>query len=671
MVEEHPYPQTSPDTSLFEEATPEYRVNRFAVSQTPGDVDYAQQFPCYPLYRAMVERRYVDGDRVRLDLLKMGVTIRPDTIYAYPALHALKFASEPHRFEAFSTWLSLLPERSYVVPEETLDPLRSIVNILARNLDRAGPLSPPDLRPAMYFAVVCVSKGYNLGFAGTCLWRIMRLADSETAVAFLQDLVAAYKKNTTQIDPGRIADWYTRSIRIQCIAGRYDACFKLLKIALQQRIPVPISETLSYILGRLKARGQMDVLADVAPNMFKPEYASSFSTAQSKKLALVDTPLTPDIGIVKQLRELRIALGSSTPPRATAIASFLLAYRSLGRSRACILLHGKAMRHKATIRGWVMAEMIYHLEMGNPLGALVRYNRVFNPTIIAREKIESVIKEYAPAKRRFLRTQEPQDKLDPSPADTVYAWTALLRLCRRKEEREDLYAFMLSNAEATMRQTPESMTDVLQVGDESPDTSSPETPNLPLSRLERPVPATAGPGLILHPFYFVPFIKEFGYYAGPDRAYRVFNDMAEFGLRADSYCASAVIEVYARYGRLTKVIEMLDRWERQGVVTRAAVRTDVSYPLAEAPSLAVYTAIMQGLVSYRATRGALLIRERLVEKFNYVYGTNPHTDRVFDVHDKLMLRWQKRLRKRQEPELSQAQQLGSSRTIHPSTVQLS
>ncbi|KZT23655.1 hypothetical protein NEOLEDRAFT_1149175 [Neolentinus lepideus HHB14362 ss-1] len=651
MVEEYPYPLSPPDTSIFEEDTTEYSIRGSDTSQPRLSISQpcisdAQRAPSYPLYRAVKEGRYIDADGIRADLLNLGVHIRPDPIYALPALYALQTADTVNRIRVFAAWLSLVPARSDTTPTltETQDHLKGISDLLLSELDNTDTAQSPDLRIAMAFVMVCISKGYTEHLPFPCTRRIIQLASPEHAAHFLNELVTIheYEAGPEGVDRSLLTRLYAIAIRAQHWNGRYSLAVQFMKDAAARDIAVD-QRTVARLYKYLQAKS-----LPVPAVLREANVRAPVDTEGVLGLSFEEEDIHRDIDVVAYLRKLRRTLTSPYPPSAKAIANFLLAYRSMRRSHAVELLYNRAIRRTITTRTWAMAEMIYYLHRRKPVYALVIYSRYFHLTAVPKLLVEDTLRRFTPASR--FKVPEGIRKLDPTPADTVYAWRALLDHHGSLKRAEVLYAHLMQKM-ATARaeiSSAESSSASSDVGDEIgnaktiPTSESQDAAAVKgivdqgrdvLARLpDHFIPAVPNPRVMLSPYYFLPFIQVLGERATPRRAARIFVDMATLGIEPDIYNYTALAGVYAaagRSGRCLMILDQLESWASN--VALGDGEDEQALPYILRPTLATYTTVLRGLVDSRRLPGALLVRRKLVERFNYVYGTDWRTDRALDL----------------------------------------
>ncbi|TFK46844.1 hypothetical protein OE88DRAFT_868832 [Heliocybe sulcata] len=652
MVEELPYPSNAPDTSIFEEDSAEYAVHEAHISQpllsaAEREVSHAQQGACYPLYRSVKEGRYVDAEGIRTDLLNLGVHIQQDPVYALPALYALQTAGATDRIRLFAAWLSLVPAYSDPSPitTETQGHLQAISEFLLSELDNTDTEQSPDLRIGMAFAMICISKGYTEDLPFGCIRRIMQLASPEHATRFLQELITVHEHEAgaNMADRSLLARLYGIAIRSQQWNGRHNLAVQFLKDAAARDITID-QRTITRLYKHLQARSLP------MPTVLHEAYASIPAGDEGVLgLSFDEEDLREDVNVVTWLRNLRRTMNSRYPPSAKAIANFLLAYRSLKRTRAVELLYKRAMRRTITIRTWAMAEMVYHLHWRKPVYALAIYSSYFHLTAVPKLLVEETLERYASARGFKV---EGIRKLDPTPTDTVYAWKALLDHHYSLNGAEVLYAHLMRKiADARMEISSgsdssavnEAGNDITWVRESSDAESSPaprepqgsamgktarEDPDV-LARLpDHSIPAVPNPRAMLSPYYFVPFIQALGKHSTPRRAARIFVDMASLGIEPDLYNYTALVGVYAAAGRTNRCLMILEQLDN--MVVSAAVNEQTP-PHMLRPNLATYTTVLRGLVDSRRLPGALQVKDRLVERFRYVYGTDWRTDQALDL----------------------------------------
>ncbi|KAF4583363.1 hypothetical protein EYR38_002113 [Pleurotus pulmonarius] len=178
-IKQHKYPSKKPDSAVFEAKLSEYsKLDKAskAVESPPSTVEVLMQ--------CVRQGEFDTAERIRSELVQMGVEIPLDPIYEKAAAEVLGWPNPANHVEAFSSWLALLPpadaSRTHGFP--------SLESIL---LESPGSQQLPLIDA---FSRACYSKGYEGLVRTLVVPTVKALATPSEYRKFLRDTVTVGKK---------------------------------------------------------------------------------------------------------------------------------------------------------------------------------------------------------------------------------------------------------------------------------------------------------------------------------------------------------------------------------------------------------------------------------------------------------------------------------------------
>ena len=241
-IKAYPYPTTSPDSSLFEDATEEYATAAPVDSESaPSDIP-TDSPPRTLLESLVLAGRYEDAERVYTELTDLDNVIQPHPMYH---LIARKVLSTPgltsqKRLETFMKWWSLVPAG------RDADCSRSVGFILTELLRKDH---SPDIPLIAGFALLAASKGYATQVGVDCIQKIAYYAPSDFTERFLQEFcIAAWNYETRQDEqkpPSQHAEdliqrhfrnWYSAAVSSLAGSGQHRSALQLLRLAHSRKL---------------------------------------------------------------------------------------------------------------------------------------------------------------------------------------------------------------------------------------------------------------------------------------------------------------------------------------------------------------------------------------------------------------------------------------------------
>jgi pentatricopeptide repeat protein len=598
----HPYPTAPLDTAIFE--------------PIPMDASaHPEVGRSVQMLRKLVKARdFHTADRVRLELLEVGETIPPHPIYENAAINVLKTSTDDHaQLEAFENWFSLIPDASFHRKVTYSFPK-------IRNLFFAE-LKVPGIPLIMRFALMAASKGYTRRIiVRETVDFVVRFSDPVISTPFLSQLMRVH-------DRGAQTLCLSTAIKAHCLAGRLPQAVFWFKFGLDQNM-LPYPFTYRVLHHHLVQSQDADTL-----KLLKSHGASPWvRPIHNEPLAPVTTPVLGNPAITTaslpaQLRFISRTLSTANPPSPRIIASFIIAYKALGRSRAVDLLSRKVLSRrsigldKPLISLFLLAEMLYYLRtreyhlllyvfamhfylVGVPIAHITPHLDALQHEKATDGAARARIAQHSLARIELAR------RLVPTALHTALVWTALVHLASaRRAALEGLYAALLHEA----RRTP------------------------PHAGLVRP------PAHALDSVHFTPFIRALAHGGDAARALDVFRDMRALDppLDVDVYQWTAFLAEVAAAGRVGIVTRVLDRMEGAGGGGGGgggAAGREIPMP---PPNGVTYAAIIDGFVKSKQVRAAADVKSRMSARLGDVRGANPLADEVLDAFEDAYKAWKR------------------------------
>src|ERR1700722_4582156 len=123
-LKHHPYPSAPLDLSIFEPMSQEYQEASTQVA-SPA---LPQSRGAHILVGFVKHNKFELADRVRLELLEIGETIPPDSIYEEAAINVLRSPSSvKDPVAVFTNWFSLFPPATPKTREDNFFRIRSLL----------------------------------------------------------------------------------------------------------------------------------------------------------------------------------------------------------------------------------------------------------------------------------------------------------------------------------------------------------------------------------------------------------------------------------------------------------------------------------------------------------------------------------------------------------------
>ncbi|KAG2139552.1 hypothetical protein BD769DRAFT_1626501 [Suillus cothurnatus] len=591
------YAFSSPDTSVFEEMTPEYTL---AVSQCSSA--YTPQTSSSTLVNLIRTGDYAVAESLRKEMVDIKIPIQPHAIYERAARAILQTKGLKNRGEAFSAWLSLVPTAI-----EQWSSFKDIRQQLFRGSNYLN------ISLIMRFGLIMASKGYIAGDAQSqvlsTLTRYASPATTERYILQLETVVDRLSKTGhVEVTPEQWASIYSLVIRNQVLAGRGEHALQLARVAATRERQVT-DFTFRFLLEHSPDEAFTASVHELRERISSNPY--SVPDVWDKRTC----SHTNTLALASHLRYLRRAIISTNPPTSYSLSDFMNAYHTTGRTRALLALRKKAFQHSHKAKSlWVMAEMLYHRSRNEPQLVLVVFAYHFHMIGVPRRTILKTMRLISKRRARLSqRTSLPKhmlnrqydisEKLWPTPYHTALVWEALV-WSTPENDHERMYKYLLAVADSSASQKPISPPDSKVV---------PSLVQLPKCTVDAA--------------HFSPFVKLHAKRGRPERAAAVLRDMVRLGLSPGIVQWSIVARGFAEYGDPTIAISIIERLEDDG---GSQIRVAASGNHADrAPfvlDIGLYTNVLRGFVLARNLEHAQDIERRIRQRFEYVDGELRATD---------------------------------------------
>lgn len=264
-IRRHPYPKSGLDMSLFEDVTEEYVSNSTSHSLEPRSYAHARSQDL--LLKLVREGDIADAYRVREEMKKMGIYIRPSYAYAKAALRALtaEGIDDTERANSFMGWWTHLPYRRQGVG--SFAQVRLLRKLLYRD-------TVPNIPLIIRCALTLAASGHEPRISRSAIPIVVRQSHPDLTLTFLekykkadlqsrQDQYSRQMKTSqesieshTQVHQARFAKVYGLAVRTHCSVGRLSAAVTLLEAALDLELPVN-EFTFEFLLFHLQRKEDM------------------------------------------------------------------------------------------------------------------------------------------------------------------------------------------------------------------------------------------------------------------------------------------------------------------------------------------------------------------------------------------------------------------------------
>ena len=607
-LKKYPYPSKAPDISIFEDQTDEYiTVARDSPVRSLNEVPRTS----VQTLRHLVKRGdYSAAERLRNELLQLGVEIPLDSRYEQAAIAVLRLPDCENRATAFSNWFSLVPMAYNSKPRSfhTICQLLFYISL------------QPDLQLVLRFGLLCASKGYARKIFRRVVPFVVRFADPSVSAVFMDEFerlaVRYLRKRYPKEIRKMLQSFYSLVVRTHCLAGRPNEAIRIFQATRDRNIPVShfsaslLVQTLERNLDAANIALIKDLLRHHRPLYFPPERIAARQGVRTNTPWLSTLSLPQTTRLALQLQILKRSILSDHPPTAHAIVDFMNEYHFTGRNRGLVLLRKKIFRHShRSISLWSMAEMVYHLQKKHYDMIVVVFAAHFHLVGVPHDPIVRQLEQPSTQKKVRFRQREltsniipgrypMTQRVFPSSTHTALLWQALVYLSRGEEELETLYRQLLHFAHLSHHGTV-----------------------LVSSHNVTSLSAIPPPAQVIDDTHFTPFIRAFRRRCGAYRAIALFQDMLNLGIHPNHYQYATLAGEFARAGEVDKTMRILGEIESNDPVSPADLCGSVPYS-----DIVTYTNILRGFIDSECLDAAVDIDERIMKKLGYVPGSNPLTD---------------------------------------------
>ncbi|KDQ31945.1 hypothetical protein PLEOSDRAFT_1081317 [Pleurotus ostreatus PC15] len=178
-IKQHKYPSKKADSAVFEAKLSEYtKLGKASKTVEPPSSTVEVLIQC------IRQGEFDTAERIRSELVQMGVEIPLDPIYEKAAAEVLGWPNPANHIEAFSSWLALLPTADASTTHGFPDLERSLLSSPA----------PHQLPLIVAFARACYSKGYEGLVRTSVVPTVKSLATPGDYRKFLKETVTLGKK---------------------------------------------------------------------------------------------------------------------------------------------------------------------------------------------------------------------------------------------------------------------------------------------------------------------------------------------------------------------------------------------------------------------------------------------------------------------------------------------
>jgi pentatricopeptide repeat protein len=642
-----PSPSASPDPSIFESWSDEYKgvpLPRAVLAQKSIDIEKVasaqsadqRYHESHILERLSRNGNFVEAEQVRQELAEMNVPIRPSGTYYRNAWYVIRQRPwPPNRTERFTNWLSLLPSwtSDAIPPGFGFTMLRSALLFNSNQLD---------LKTVAQFGIVLSSKGYLRNVGPSVVACLTRYADPDVSARVLDEMIAANDdfsrsklRTSHDASTGRfknaIRALWSIAVRSHCTAGRPKVALQIAKRA--HELDFRLTQfTYEYLLGKLENDG----LDDLAAELRAHPYCGSLDVAKSRLVANISklTSLPPisreQSMIVNQAIALAILKRSrlGLPASAADLVSYFDIHKTdLRGGEAVYMFRTRAYRISlAAISHVLLAELLHHYRRGQFRHVLWVFEKFFHVVGVSSEDVTRRLwkREHYPPHLHISPPLPPRitkttfnlpSRLWPTPYHTSLIWSALVQLCESEEELFALYDSLLQHSAQFQKTTVDHHR---RYHHHNPSHGS---------GLPAPVP---GPADRFDAAHFNPFLIAFTQLCDAKHGLRVLDDMQDRGIAPSAEILGMTGALQARYGEPALALRTLD-------IMRGLVRHDgdekgdVEMDMVAGSEmggrvkkrqllLSAYTSVLRGFIDRRDVVHARRIAELLHSHLGYVEG---------------------------------------------------
>lgn len=638
-----PYPSASPDPSIFESWSNEYRrvllpqavlAQRWVRSPRSADQRYHAS---RVLERLVRSEKFEEAEQVRQELAEMNVPIRPSSAYYRVAWKVLRQRPwPPNRTEIFINWLSLLPSMASDRKPLHFSHLMSALLFESQRLD---------LQTVAQFGIVLSSKGYIRSVGASVVACLTRYADPDVSSRVLDEMIAAnYDYSRSELDDNvltrrKVKDTTRRlwsiAVRTHCTAGRPEVALQMAKRAHEHDFRLT-KFTYEYLLGKLDSDGLDDLAADLRAH----PCCGSLDVAKSRLVVDVPNPtLIPQISrkhtkaVNKAIALAILKRGSRSglPACADDLVPYFDIYKTdLRGGKAENQLRSRAYRVSPTAASAVLlAEQLHHHRRGQFRYVLWVFEKFFHVVGVPSEDVTRRLwkREHYPSHLQIHywcipthiieTTFNLPSRLWPTHHHTALIWSSLVHLCESEEELFALYDSLLRHS----AQFPNS-TAGHHHGYHYHHLSHHNNGTL------APVPSSADKFDAAH---FRPFLIAFTLLRDAEYGLRVLDDMQDRGITPSAQILSTAAALQARHGEPGLALRMLDiirgQIERHGdgeaEMEMAGAEAEVGVGESNKKRqqlISAYTGVLRGFVDRRDIVQARRVAELLHSHLGFVEG---------------------------------------------------
>ncbi|KAI0631027.1 hypothetical protein C8Q77DRAFT_1062276 [Trametes polyzona] len=545
-VKAYPYPQTALDTSLFEEATEDYREAAGATEAHSSlyPLQVVADPPSEMLKNLVKEARYADAARVRTELLDMGVDIPLHPAYHFAARHVLRDTtlSRQERLDGFLKWWSLFPPRTEV------DGRRAISSVLTDLLRND---SIPDIPLISRFAILAASKGYA-AYIPKVVPILARYASQRDLERFLQAFCdAAWDFETAAVRDGKSSSQDTDHLRTfqfpmifntaigeLAISRRTRVALEVLRLAHSRGVNVApsVQSTLLYFLRLLSDdEGVSTVLSymqhqtesgdsDDTVTFSHPSTTTHTPVRGPEGVDAVQDPTEcPSDPMAVKTRALERSLSIGPAPSPRQLSKLIRHYVKLREFSLLSRLRTIAYRSDAAISNWSLAEMM-NVSQKRPLLTIFSiFESHFHVVGVPLAMLDKLHKGDMPP----TRYRPPiRYKLPPSGRHIRFIWGLFLDRATTRSQVKRLYAQFLQDVGASRDVSLHSVPSAKLLS------LTPDDSDYP-----RPIP----PPVLFGAEHFAMFMDAFQRVDLPEFATRVIMDMYALGIKPDAVAMQKLV----------------------------------------------------------------------------------------------------------------------------------
>jgi pentatricopeptide repeat protein len=617
-VEKMPYPTTPVDHSIFEHESLEYTSAMEELNLSTERIVSSVQV----LLQMVGEGRYAAAEKLRAELVDIGVSIPPSNVYEKAARNALRPSFREDPLTTFTNWFSLIPEANV-----KLRKFRSLrTQLFARD-------HIPRIDIIMRFGLIAASKGHARHITPEVISVVVRHTEPAVSRQYLADFEKEAMRWTGSAIRGMkgmkrgtllLKDMHSLAVRTQAIAGRLGDAVALIQAARNRGVNIS-GFTYGLLMRKLKRAGDeqaLRIVRELAPPHVQDTFDVPWTSASTDEVVKFTT-------LASRLRTIRKAIkpNSCISHPHKSIADFIHDYReTTARETAISLLRKRAFRcgrHSAS--DWVLAELHYHHSRNEFVQVLLVFRNYFHLLGVPADIVQFCIrtrvhnrkvgKGFSKVERThggFMSTTKCNwtPKLWPTPYHTALVWGALLWM-NGYSTVDRLYRRLLSQA----HQNPA----MISAGDA-------ESPGVPAS--DENIGLEQTPSHVIDGAHFIPFLVAFTKRQQTEQAFQVMSDMVKLGIYPGVEHWTILAGFFARFGDARQALWILDRMEADEDKADTRSDSDTREPKLPAPTLGTYTNIMKSFILAGRWDLALDVKTRMMTRFQYVVGQRPPTDRV-------------------------------------------